>query len=205
MTSSVNGTSVGSVSSYTVQNVQGEITILAVFEPNPIPSPSPITIQATTDSGMTVDLILNGNVTSSQISNLEISTNQSSKTTTVSFTLTGQSGTTGFGNLTIPKSNVLNGTTPKIYLDEQLLSNQGYNQDSNNFYVWFTTHFSTHELSIVFTIDPFSKNATDQMGLPQGVIYALIFAVIIVTISVSLLVLKKKNIDVTSKLPSWLK
>jgi hypothetical protein len=201
----INGTSVGSVSSYTVQNVQGEITILAVFEPNPSTSPSPITIPATTDSGMTVDLILNGNVTSSQISNLEISTNQSSKTTTVSFTLTGQSGTTGFGNLTIPKSNVLNETTPKIYLDEQLLSNQGYNQDDNNFYVWFTTHFSTHELSIVFTSDPFSKNATDQMGLPQGVIYALIFAIIIVTISVSLLVLKKKNIDITSKLPSWLK
>jgi hypothetical protein len=123
----------------------------------------------------------------------------------VSFTLTGQSGTTGFGNLTIPKSNVLNGTTPKIYLDEQLLSNQGYNQDSNNYYVWFTTHFSTHELSIVFTADPFSENATDGVGLPQGVIYGLIFAIVIVTISVSLLVLKKKNIDITSRLPDWLK
>jgi hypothetical protein len=69
----------------------------------------------------------------------------------VSFTVTGQSGTTGFGNITIPKSAVPYGTTPTINIDGQPASNQGYTQDSNNYYVWYTTHFSTHEVSIVFT------------------------------------------------------
>lgn len=37
----VNGTSVGAVSSYTVQNVQGATTISATFAPNPTPTPTP--------------------------------------------------------------------------------------------------------------------------------------------------------------------
>jgi parallel beta-helix repeat protein len=37
----VNGTSVGAVSSYTVQNIQGATTISATFAPNPTPTPSP--------------------------------------------------------------------------------------------------------------------------------------------------------------------
>jgi outer membrane biosynthesis protein TonB len=37
----VNGTSVGAVSSYTIQNIQGATTISATFEPNPTPTPSP--------------------------------------------------------------------------------------------------------------------------------------------------------------------
>ncbi len=37
----VNGTSVGAVSSYTVQNINGATTISATFAPNPTPTPSP--------------------------------------------------------------------------------------------------------------------------------------------------------------------
>ena len=37
----VNGTSVGAVSSCTVQNIQGATTISATFAPNPTPTPSP--------------------------------------------------------------------------------------------------------------------------------------------------------------------
>src|SRR5208283_1039402 len=36
----VNGTSVGAVSSYQIQNVNGETTILATFAVNPTPTPS---------------------------------------------------------------------------------------------------------------------------------------------------------------------
>ena len=64
------------------------------------------------------------------MSNVTIATNQSAKTTTVSFTVTGESGTTGFGNITIPKSAVPYGTTPTIYIDGQPAQNQGYTQDS---------------------------------------------------------------------------
>jgi parallel beta-helix repeat protein len=38
---SVNGTSVGALSSYTVQNIQGATTISATFAPNPTPTPTP--------------------------------------------------------------------------------------------------------------------------------------------------------------------
>jgi hypothetical protein len=33
----------------------------------------------------------------------------------------------------------------------EIQENQGYTQDGNNYYVWYTTHFSTHEVSIVFS------------------------------------------------------
>jgi hypothetical protein len=61
----------------------------------------------------------------------------------VSFTVTGESGTTGFSNITIPISAVPYGTTPTIYIDGQQASNQGYTQDSNNYYVWYTTSAHT--------------------------------------------------------------
>jgi hypothetical protein len=119
--------------------------------PSSSPTPSATTVPATTASGATVDLAISGNIISSQMSNVTITTNQSATTTTLSFTVTGESGTTGFGNITIPKNAVPYGTTPTIYIDGQQAQNQGYTQDSNNYYVWYTTQFSTHEISIVFT------------------------------------------------------
>jgi hypothetical protein len=103
-----------------------------------------------TDTGSKVELTISGNITSAQISSVLISTNQSSTSTTLSFTLTGVVGTVGFGNVTIPKTAITYGTTPTIYIDGQPASNQGYTQDTNNYYVWYTTHFSTHQISIVF-------------------------------------------------------
>ena len=97
--------------------------------PNPLPTPSfppstlasktptPTTVLATTNNGSTVELAISGNITGSQMSNVTISTNPSANTTTVSFTVTGESGTTGFGNITIPKSAVPYGTTPTVYIN----------------------------------------------------------------------------------------
>jgi len=243
----VNGTSVGAVSSYIVQNIQGTTTISATFAPNPTPTPSPsptatptpspsptaspspspsptptvtpspspsptpsptptpiligeptpssptpsptpsaITVPATTDIGSTVELAISGNVTSSQMSNLQIASNQSAAATTVSFTVTGQSGTTGFGNITIPKSAVSYGTAPIIYIDSQPASNQGFAQDANNYYVWYTTSFSTHEVSIVFTA---------QSSVPEFPSSVILSLVIILAISVAVaLTLRKRKI-----------
>jgi len=41
-------------------------------------------------------------------------------------------------------------STPIIYIDGQQAPDQGYAQDANNFYVWFTTNFSTHQVTIDF-------------------------------------------------------
>ena len=89
-----------------------------------------------------------------------MTTNQSNNSTTLSFTVNGENGTIGFGNITIPISAVLYGTTPILYIDGQPASIQGYTKDDNNYYVWFTTHFSTHEINIVFTKTSSSPNTT---------------------------------------------
>ncbi len=120
--------------------------------PAPSPNPSLITVEGTTNNGAIVYLSITGNVTSSQISNIAITTNQSDMTITVSFIITGESGTTGFSNMTIPKSAIANKTTTTIYIDNQPAQNQGYTQDADNYYIWYTTSFSTHQVSIQFTI-----------------------------------------------------
>jgi hypothetical protein len=208
---SVNGSSVGTVSSFTFTNVQTAYTISATFAPRPTPipiptvtpsptptsSPSPTpsttTVAATTDGGATVDLAISGNITSSQMSNVTIATNRSATTTKVSFTVAGESGTTGFSNVTIPKSAVPCGTTPTIYISNQSAQNQGYTQDTCNYYAWYTTHSSTHQVSIVFTSTPNSTplpsfnlrgpNQTQEPpSTPQVAIYGVAAAVALVAI-----------------------
>ena len=170
----VNGSSVGAVSSYTFTNVQASNTLSATFAPTPTPSPSPTatpsseptvtpkptstptptpspkptplatTVPATTGSGTTVDLTIGGNVTSSQISNVKITSYQPTKTTTLSFRVTEPNGTTGLGNMTIPKTAIYSGTNPLVYINGKQAPNQGYTQDANNFYVWYKTSFDTN-------------------------------------------------------------
>ncbi len=111
-----------------------------------------ITIIATvTTSGEKYGIKLGGNVAVAQMSNVTITPHQSNTTTTVSFTVTGESGTEGFGNMTIPKAAIPYGTTPIVYIDGQEVLNQGYTQDADNFYVWYSTHFSTHQVTMEFT------------------------------------------------------
>ena len=120
--------------------------------PSPTPTPLATTVPATIDSGATVEIAISGNITSSQISNATITSNQPTTTTTVSFTITGPNATTGFSNMTIPKTAIQFGTTPVIYIDDQQALNQGYTQDANNYYVWYTTQFSTHQVKIQFVV-----------------------------------------------------
>ena len=119
--------------------------------PNPTLTPGQTLIEVTADSGKTVQLTIEGNITASQITNAFIQVNQSAATTTFSFLITGESGTSGYGNITIPKDKLTLGPAPQIYIDGQLADFQGYTQDANNYYVWYTTHFSKYELSIIFT------------------------------------------------------
>ena len=164
------------------------------------PSPTPLAtvVPATTESGATVDLSISGNITSSQMSNVTIATDQSTASTTLSFTVTGESGTIGFGNITIPISAVTYGTTPTIYIDGQIAPNQGYTQDSNNYYVWYTTQFSTHQISIVFTTTPNitpvpSHSPTPQPSLLQEAIYGVVAGLAIAAIVVAALMFVVKG------------
>ena len=126
--------------------------------PTPIPTTSPEKIvTATTDSGAIVYLLITGSINNTQMFNVTISTNQSAATTTLSFFVSGEGGTTGFSNITIPKIAVLYGTTPTIYIDNRPAQDQGFTQDLNNFYVWYTTHFSTHWVKVQFVTSSTSQ------------------------------------------------
>jgi len=145
------------------------------------------TIMATTSSGASISLVISGNVTSSQISDAIIATNQDANTTTLSFILTGQSGDTGFSEITIPESIIVYGTTPAVFIDDQLAQDQGYSEDGNNFTVWYTTQFlSTHQIKIVFatitstTVTPTKPPTVVSFSLPPTILGILIILTILV-------------------------
>jgi len=154
-------------------------TNTATPTPSPTPTPSGTNIAATTESGETVYFAIKGNITNSQISNVTITTNNST-TTTVSFNLTGEKGTLGFSNMTIPKTAIPFGTTPAIFMDGLLATHQGFTQDANNFYVWYTTEFSTHQIKIQFIGASTSEAITFGPVLAVGIAVPEIFLVYVV-------------------------
>ncbi len=162
------------------QPVQSPSPVPTPPSPLPTPTATPVgnngqssSLLVTTDKGAIVDIGIAGNITTYQISNAIISTNQSATTTIVEFTVTGQSGTVGFSNMTIPKNEVPFGKMPIIYIDTQLAPNQGNTQDEANYYVWYTTHFSTHQVSIEFT----EVNTGPEQTQTQPILFELIFGV----------------------------
>lgn len=133
------------------------------------------------------------------MSNIRITANQSAGSTIVSATVQGESGTVGFSNITIAKSNVPYGTTPTVTIDNHHAVNQGCTQDNANYYVWYTTTFSTHRVSVVFTEASFSPSPTPSNQLeiiPIEVIYGVILglavtATVIAIVSAIMMVKKK--------------
>ncbi len=111
-------------------------------------SSSETTLPALTEDGQMVNLTMSWNITTSEVSHAFITTDE--LTSTIYFTVTGKRDTAGFSNMTIPKGLILNGTIPKLYLDDQVAKNQGYTQDEDNYYVWYATDFSMYQISIVF-------------------------------------------------------
>jgi len=165
--------------------IQLTIGVTPTPTPTPIPTLTPsTTLPATTTTGSTVDLAISGNITNAQISNVTIAAAQSNSTTVVSFIVTGESGSTGFGNITVPLSVVLYGIKPTIYIDGQPAQNQGYTQDSNNYYVWYFTHFSTHEVSIVFA---------KESSIPEFPSSIFVIAALMTVVVVILLYTKKRK------------
>jgi hypothetical protein len=138
------------------------------------------TIQAIRNDGLNVTLSLEGNITSQQITGTTISVNETAHKTTIGFTVTGIGGTLGFGNITVPKSVVPYGTTPTVDINNQKAQNQGYTQDADNYYVWYTTHFSRHYVSLVFSENPQNPNFSLLTVAVLAVLVVPAFAFVIV-------------------------
>jgi hypothetical protein len=177
-------------STTTTATVSGPGTITANF------NQTYTTIYAETSNGKTKELTLYGNISASQLTNAKITPSPLSLSTKISFSATGPSGTVGFSNITIAKSSVAYGTKPTVYIDGVKAENQGYTQDSENFYVWFTTHFSEHEISIDFLSDDVSPTTTpttpDEPSNPV-LLVVIAVAVIIALVALGLFVYKRRK------------
>jgi len=171
----------------------GDIQSLPESEiPDAIDSPytTPQTLEAAkidADSGTAeiVTVTVTGNISAPQMSSLTLSENQTEGSATVSMLVTGTSGTVGFGNITISKTLIIDSLVPEVYIDGQKAENQGFTQDSENYYVWFTTHFSTHELSLTF-------KEQEEQQLPDF-FWAILLIVTVVVVGFGLVVYFKKR------------
>lgn len=169
----------GTSSSFTIGSQQ-------TSNPTPIPTP---TVKATKDDGSKVNLGLGGNITSTQISDLTITTDDAAHSIVVSLTVTGLSGNSGFCNLTIPKSSVDYGTAPIVLIDGETATDQGFTEDSQNYYVWFTTGFSTHQVQIQFKASSIDTADSNWWVTPA----AVIVVVVLVIVGLAVLLSKRKR------------
>jgi hypothetical protein len=149
----VDGVSQGAVSSYTFTNVQADQTITASFGINTNTTKTIVGIVYSISNTTTIiPITKEGNISFQQfLTNVTFVPYPHTTSTLVSFTITGPSGTVGFSNMTLPKTAIPYGTIPLVYINGTLAANQGYTQDATNFYVWYTTHFSTHLVTIQVT------------------------------------------------------
>jgi YVTN family beta-propeller protein len=142
----VDGSAVTVASTYTFSNVQDDHSISASFTTDTLTA-------IVTTTCETYPVGIDGNVTTEQFSNMTITPYQDTKITSVDFTLTGPNGTEGFCNLTLPKIAIPFGTNPVVYIDGIVAENQSFTEGFDNFYIAFTTHFSTHQIEILFTTE----------------------------------------------------
>jgi hypothetical protein len=135
--------------------------------------------------------------------NLTITPQPETSSTIVEFTVTGKSGDHGFGNLTLSKDAIPYGTTPVIYIDGVQVANQGYTEDANNYYIWYTTSFSTHTVTIQFTINTNANEPTpaptastqpnDDLPTEFNPAFVAVFALVIAFIAVAVLYWRRKQ------------
>ncbi len=112
----------------------------------------------TTDDIYTIRI--GGNVTVNQLANMTITPYPANKKTIVNFTITGPDGEIGYCNLTIPKAAIPHGSIPVVYINGTVAADQSYTEDANNYYVSYTTHFSTHEIAVVFSTQEATPTTT---------------------------------------------
>ena len=124
--------------------------------------------------------------------NIQTTSDQTTETK-FSFTIIGPSGTVGFGNMTIPKNAIPYESNPIVYIDGNQTTDQGYSQDANNYYVWFTMHFSVHQLTVQFSALQIKQ--TGSPGLDYVIIIPIAAGILVPTIFVA-----KRSRQKTSKI-----
>jgi hypothetical protein len=131
--------------------------------------------------------------------------NNVNNTYATDFIITGQPGSHGIANITVPKSAVPEGFMPVVYINGTLAQYQSYSQDAINYYVSFYVHFSTHLVSMVFqhsgtsstssTTSSSSSTYNSHSPLPTGYATPVIavFAVVVGCFGAAVLFLGKRK------------
>jgi hypothetical protein len=151
-------------------------------EPTPTVSQIPTAsyLEASTNSGGKVALIVNGNMTLPVNPTANVTANQMSGVANVTLTVDCDKGTSSFINVTVPKTSIPQGV-PTIYFDNALAQNQGHTQDADNYYVWCTNYFNNGyygDLTIVFSGAAFPTDMAIAAGLVVivvGILVVLIY------------------------------
>ncbi|MGH2639411.1 MAG: hypothetical protein ACRDF4_09055, partial [Rhabdochlamydiaceae bacterium] len=131
------------------------------------------TAHATLESGTSVSIKLNGNITSSQLSS--VSLKKSNVVHSLSFSVATQSGTSGQVIITIPKSSVPSALVPNVIIDGSPAKSQSYTQDANNYYVKFSASFDSSKENVVIQFSPLGIYYAGY-AIVIGVIVALLAA-----------------------------
>jgi len=140
--------------------------------------------RAFTDEHKTVNLNLTGTVTSNMISNAYLTASKNAFSTHLYFTL-NHPESPGHSNITIPKNVVEPDTAPTVYINQQKAAEQGYNQDQDNYYVWYTPQNGQNQVTIAFTM-PKTEGASERWFGSDVWVYALVgIALVIVAVGVA--------------------
>ncbi len=176
------------------QSILGTVNIAPVLtapNPNAIPNPNESIptldqvppaefYQATKDNNQKVVLTKIGNLTIYPSDRINVTTNLLPASTNVTFLMRGDTGNYDFVNITIPKSAILYGSTPKIFFGNQLAKDQGYTQDSSNYYVWCTSRFNQDFFgtgTIVFAdVSPIQNLTTSALAIIATAVIAALTA-----------------------------
>jgi hypothetical protein len=157
------------------------------------------TLQIIVD-GKNVTLTIKGNISTTQISNLYFETLEDQYNNThITFDIRGLNGSAGFVNMTIPKSALLGGTEPSVATNGGRPESQGFLQDEENFYVWFTTlpQWDNNDRSYVTVLFLLvTHRESNQSSSTIWTFYGIAFALLIV--ATILLLVRYKGITKTS-------
>jgi len=173
------GVRVFSVRAFLLKNETYRIVITALVSANVV-FPSVYTVEAVVEGNrFAVEIASN-----STISGFNYSVDE------ISFNVSGDPGSLGFCNVSVPKALVKPGYAIKVYFDDNPV-NYSLSENSTHYFVYFTYKHSTHRVNIRFElIETPGSMITPQQ---QDYTWPITVAVISVAVIVAVFVLQKRR------------
>ncbi len=178
----------GSYTAEWMPSVTGYYSLKAVYEGNENYS------EATTTVNFALEPFQEQNVFSANSNSTLTDFSFNSTSRELSFSVSGEPGTTGYVTVNIPKSLISDISALKVYLDDNQIE-YSYQSQGDGWLLYFTYHHSTHLIKVVLNSSSTLLPNQVVLGLGWVEIAILAFMVILVVVSVfvAFVVLRKKN------------